>query len=118
MDSMHTSNYCQRIPERRRPRDCNSKSIPSPSCYILMTACKGLSQVLLHFGEALAPALITSLFAYSLEHRILGGNLTYVALLVIGILGVIQAFTLEERVDHMDKIFHSSDVEDGHLEID
>ena len=65
---------------------------------MLTSLYKGLSQVLQSSGEALAPAFIANLFAYSLKHDLFNGNLTHVVLLSIGILGLMQSLTLKESV--------------------
>ena len=46
---------------------------------------------------AIAPAFITSAFAFSIEHEeILHGNLVYVIQLVIGLGGALHSLTLKE----------------------
>lgn len=50
-------------------------------------------------GQALAPAFVTTLFAYSIQSRILGGNLAYSILFLINTFGAFQSFRLKE-VEH------------------
>ena len=47
-------------------------------------------------GYAVTPASITSLFAYSVGHHILGGNLVYLIMMIIGILGAVQCLLLKD----------------------
>ncbi|KAI6025129.1 hypothetical protein PISMIDRAFT_672967 [Pisolithus microcarpus 441] len=54
----------------------------SPNKYSLGTL-NGLSQTTTSIARALGPATFTSLFAFSKEYNLLGGNLVYVVLLVI-----------------------------------
>lgn len=46
---------------------------------------------------AIAPGCITSAFAFSIKHEaILNGNLVYVFMLVIGLIGAINCLTLKD----------------------
>lgn len=45
---------------------------------------------------ALAPAIVTNLFAFSIERQILDGNLTYVILMTLGCIGVLHCLTLKQ----------------------
>ena len=42
----------------------------------------GIAQTMVSIQRAIGPAAATSLFAFSLDHNILGGNFAYVLLLV------------------------------------
>ena len=52
-------------------------------------------------GQALSPAFVTSLFAFSIQSHILGGNLVYIAMLLISAIGVIQSFKV---IDSSEKL--------------
>lgn len=52
---------------------------------------------------AIAPATCTSLFAYSIEHRILGGNLAYAVLLVFSVLSSVFVLMLKEEKDAIEE---------------
>ncbi|KAI5990084.1 major facilitator superfamily domain-containing protein [Pisolithus albus] len=54
----------------------------SPNKYSLGTL-NGLSQTTTSIARALGPATFTSLFAFSKEYNLLGGNLVYVVLLIL-----------------------------------
>ncbi|EJD05642.1 MFS general substrate transporter [Fomitiporia mediterranea MF3/22] len=56
----------------------------------------GLAQMVQTFTMAIAPATITTLFAYSIKNRIIGGNLTYIAMLVLACAGSFHSLTLRE----------------------
>ena len=58
---------------------------------------KGLAQTMQALMMAISPALVTSLFAFSIQSQIFGGNLVYLVLLLIGVIGVVQAFSLKEK---------------------
>lgn len=53
-------------------------------------------------GFAVTPASITSLFAYSVEHHVLGGNLVYLVMIVIGVLASVQCLALKEPAEQAD----------------
>lgn len=50
----------------------------------------------LSVGFALVPTCITSLFAFSVDHHVLGGNLVYVVMISLGVLAALQALTLKD----------------------
>ncbi|KAI6155625.1 major facilitator superfamily domain-containing protein [Pisolithus tinctorius] len=54
----------------------------SPNKYSLGTM-NGLSQTTTSFARAMGPAAFTSLFAFSKEYNLLGGNLVYIVLLIV-----------------------------------
>ena len=63
---------------------------------------------------AFAPAFITSLFAFSLKHeQYLNGNLVYVVMLVVGVLGALNCLTIKEPTsDWRDEL---DDEDDDHF---
>ena len=58
---------------------------------------KGLAQTMQALMMAISPVLVTSLFAFSIQSQIFGGYLVYLVLLLIGVIGVVQAFSLKEK---------------------
>ncbi|KAI5998694.1 MFS general substrate transporter [Pisolithus albus] len=67
----------------------------SPNKYSLGTM-NGLSQTTTSIARAMGPVTFTSLFAFSKEYNLLGGNLVYVALLVLLCLLVLLSRCLPE----------------------
>ena len=55
---------------------------------------QGIAQLVQAVGQALSPAFVTYLFAFSIQSHIFGGNLVYVVLLLICSIGVLQCFTI------------------------
>ncbi|KAH9008113.1 hypothetical protein EDB84DRAFT_1281289, partial [Lactarius hengduanensis] len=51
-------------------------------------ATNGIAQTVVSIQRAVGPAAATSLFAFSLDHNILGGNFAYIVLLAIVCVGV------------------------------
>ena len=45
---------------------------------------------------AVTPASITSLFAYSIEHDIWGGNMVYVVMIGIGVFGGVYCMAVKD----------------------
>lgn len=52
--------------------------------------------MILSIGYAVVPTCITTLFAYSVDHHVLGGNLVYVVMVFLALLGALQALTLKD----------------------
>lgn len=52
--------------------------------------------MVLNLTMALAPVSVTSLFAFSIESQILGGNLVYVVMLVLSMVGAVHSLALRE----------------------
>lgn len=48
---------------------------------------------------AIAPASMTSLFAYSVEHQVLGGNLSYVIMICVCVSAAFQVLVLREKTN-------------------
>ncbi|KAF9237646.1 MFS general substrate transporter [Melanogaster broomeanus] len=70
----------------------------APNKYSLGTM-NGLSQTTTSIARAIGPAVATSLFAFSKEHNILGGNLTYVVLTALTTALVLLSRRLPELRD-------------------
>lgn len=64
---------------------------------------KGVAQTVQALMMAIAPALVTSLFAFSIQSPILAGNIVYAVLLVITIAGAVHSFSLSEKTDYHDE---------------
>jgi len=60
-------------------------SAPNPD---LLGAMFGLQQTLASTGRAISPAFVSSLFAISIEKRLLGGNLVWVVMIALGFVGM------------------------------
>ena len=62
--------------------------------------------MVLNFTMALAPVSVTSLFAFSIESQILGGNLVYVVMLVLSVVGAVHSLALREpkSAEHTDGV--------------
>ena len=58
---------------------------------------------------AVTPATVTSLFAYSIEHRVWGGNMVYIVMVGIGV--VAGFYTLMVRDPDASKEKQSNDSE-------
>ncbi|KAF9478324.1 MFS general substrate transporter [Pholiota conissans] len=64
-------------------------------------ATNGLSQTTVSIARAIGPALVTSLFSYSVEKNILGGNAVYVVFVILSFFAIALATRLPARVwDH------------------
>ncbi|KAI5122775.1 hypothetical protein M0805_000119 [Coniferiporia weirii] len=62
-----------------------------------LSVINGIGQMAATLPMALAPAFVTSLFAFSLKHEeILRGNLTWAVLLAIGVVGTVHSLTIKE----------------------
>lgn len=66
-------------------------SVPSKRS---LGAVNGLSQTTVSIARAIGPALATSLYSLSMEHKILGGYAVYAILFMLSILGLILAAQL------------------------
>ena len=62
----------------------------------LLYAFQGLAQILFNVSAALAPSMITSVFAYSIEHHALGGYLIYVVMVIIGVVAALHCLILKD----------------------
>lgn len=69
---------------------------------LTIVICKGIAQTVQALMMAIAPALVTSLFAFSIQSTFLGGNIVYAVLLAITIAGAIHSFSISEKTDHHD----------------
>ena len=57
---------------------------------------QGMGQMALSLAMAFAPAFITTLFAFSVENKMLGGNLPWIVLIIIGSISFLHTLTLKE----------------------
>lgn len=64
---------------------------------------KGVAQTFQALMMAIAPALVTSLFAFSIQSPILAGNIVYAILLIITVAGAVHSFSLSEKTDYHDE---------------
>ncbi|KAH8984553.1 MFS general substrate transporter [Lactarius hatsudake] len=60
-------------------------------------ATNGIAQTVISIQRTVRPAAATSLFAFSLDHNILGGNFVYIALLAVVCVGVCIAVQLPDE---------------------
>lgn len=60
-------------------------------------ATNGLAQTVVSIQRAVAPAAAASLFAFSLNNNILGGNFTYIVLVVLVCIGLCIAVQLPKN---------------------
>lgn len=67
----------------------------APSNEVLGTVF-GLSQLVGCVSRAIAPAFISSLFAFSKEHSIWGGNFVWAIMVAFSLLGVRMSFTVRD----------------------
>ena len=69
----------------------------------VLGAVNGLGQTSASMARAVGPALATSLFAFSKEHNLLGGNAVYVVLVVLA--GVLRwlASQLPDQIQDRDE---------------
>ncbi|KAF8600209.1 hypothetical protein BDV93DRAFT_267004 [Ceratobasidium sp. AG-I] len=65
----------------------------APSSRALGTV-NGLAQMVASASRTIGPAYSTSLFAFSIKSNILGGNLVWVVLAFVAVLGCMAAFRL------------------------
>ena len=56
----------------------------------------GLSHLVGCVARAIAPAFISSLFAFSKEHAVMGGNFVWFAMIVFSFLGVFMSFSVRD----------------------
>ena len=61
---------------------------------------------------AIAPAMTTSLFAYSIKYEVLGGHLIWVVLFAIGTSGFLFSLTLQEPTHDWRKVVTDDDNDD------
>ena len=69
----------------------------------VLGAINGLGQTTVSMARAVGPALATSLFAFSKEHNVLGGNAVYVVLIMLA--GVLKwlASQLPDEIQDRDE---------------
>jgi hypothetical protein len=60
-------------------------------------ATNGLAQTVVSIQRAVGPAAATALFAFSLEHNVLGRNFAYVVLLALVLVGLLAAVQLPSK---------------------
>ncbi|GAB1520632.1 hypothetical protein RhiTH_003714 [Rhizoctonia solani] len=63
----------------------------SAPCRRALGTINGLAQMVASASRAIGPATATSLFAFSVKNGSLGGNLTWIVLSLVGLLGVVAA---------------------------
>ncbi|THH11149.1 hypothetical protein EW145_g841 [Phellinidium pouzarii] len=73
-----------------------------------LAAINGISQMAIVLPEAVAPAFVTSMFAYSVSSGILGGNLIWIIMFGVGCVASIHCLILKEptydwRKEHEDE---------------
>lgn len=68
----------------------------SPNAYSL-GATNGIAQTAVAIARAIGPVFSTSLFAFSVEYNILGGNLVYVVFIVVSVGAILAAEKLPKR---------------------
>ena len=61
-------------------------------------ATNGLAQTVVSIQRMIGPAAAASLFAFSLDHNILGGNLAYAVLLALTCVGLGVAMQLPKQM--------------------
>ncbi|KAL5524633.1 hypothetical protein ACEPAF_9773 [Sanghuangporus sanghuang] len=61
-----------------------------------LAAINGISQMVMLLPQAVIPAAVASLFAWSISSNILGGNLIWIVLIVIVSISSLQCLTLQE----------------------
>ncbi|KAL1716993.1 major facilitator superfamily domain-containing protein [Schizophyllum commune] len=66
-------------------------SVPNQNA---LGATNGVAQTFVSISRAVGPAMVTSMYSYSLEHNILGGNAVYVVLLIMCVASIRLAFYL------------------------
>lgn len=60
-------------------------------------ATNGLSQTTVAIARAIGPVLATSLFAFSVEHNVMGGNGVYVVLVLLSAASLVPASRLPDQ---------------------
>ncbi|KAL1747285.1 major facilitator superfamily domain-containing protein [Schizophyllum fasciatum] len=86
-------------------------SVPNQNA---LGATNGVAQTFVSISRAVGPAMITSMYSYSLQHNVLGGNAVYVVLLVMCVLAIRLAFYLPpNNWDEMPEEDTSSNAIDG-----
>ncbi|KAI6145800.1 MFS general substrate transporter [Pisolithus tinctorius] len=82
----------------------------SPNKHSLGTV-NGLSQTTVSIARAMGPAMFTSLFAFSKEYNLLGGNLVYIVLLVLScLLAFLSKHLPELKKDSKNRSTHSESI--------
>ena len=66
-------------------------SVPNQNA---LGATNGVAQTFVSISRAVGPAMVTSMYSYSLQHNILGGNAVYVVLLIMCVASIRLAFYL------------------------
>jgi hypothetical protein len=61
-------------------------------------ATNGLAQTAVSIQRTVGPAAATALFAYSLEHNVMGGNFAYAVLLLLVFIGLFAAVQLPSKL--------------------
>ena len=74
---------------------------PGPSS---LGAANGLAQFSQCFARAIAPAFVSSLFAFSVEHTFLGGNLWVVLMVVSSAVAWMHSYVVPESENTSDGI--------------
>lgn len=62
-------------------------------------ATNGLAQTTVSIVRAIGPATATSMFAYSLQHNLMGGYAVYAALVTMSVFSVMLSFKLSESIE-------------------
>lgn len=52
--------------------------------------------MMFNVSAAIAPSMITSIFAYSIKHRVMDGYLVYVVMIIIAVLAALQCMILKD----------------------
>ncbi|KZT54505.1 MFS general substrate transporter [Calocera cornea HHB12733] len=63
---------------------------------LAMGSTYGMSQMVTAFARAIAPWFVSSLFAYSVESNILGGNLIWIIMSLLSVVAVLQSLKVEK----------------------
>lgn len=63
----------------------------SAPCRRSLGTVNGLAQMVASASRAIGPAMVTSLFAFSVNNNALGGNLVWLVLALVALLGVVSA---------------------------
>ncbi|KAH8114502.1 MFS general substrate transporter [Phellopilus nigrolimitatus] len=78
-----------------------------------LAAMNGISQMAIVLPQTIAPAFVTSVFAFSVSSNILGGNLIWIVLLCISCIASVHSLTLKEpthdwREDYKSQVSETS----------
>ena len=65
-------------------------------------ATNGLAQTLVSIGRILTPAIANSLLSFSIQHHILWGYATYMALIFLSVGGISLAYQLPATLNSID----------------